>query len=592
VLDLLGLPLPEEGVESVVGTFDAQNQLDELLVLYRTRHEEFYPRPEALTYVLRDCLDLPPTFPANDAAARGLVWRVYTLEGQAMEVAVVHHNPAVSAIVRFKARKAEPRPETAALLPRDFGGISLDRSFEQDRRRVALHQRGNRLTVEAPAGLEQVTAPITALAPSRLVLERAPTHDVLTRLTLYYNVRKKGHYPLAQLAGPLWAAGGTARLLGGDGANPLLLAWEDARTCCVLRLPNRKDEEVSLEVYSRSKDRQTQDPPGVWVEHLDVDFAARAEAVRAHDRAERRARLEAGKPLAFVPRELERVKLGMSRAEVQRVLPPDFKALKRTVGSDLLVTLTGDAPRNAPVVARELVVRFDAAGRVVEVRVRVNGNGVAKLVAGLEKQAGAPEKGPAPWVQAWADLPPRRPAPVLRRWQDDVTLLTCQQDGVGAELCLRACPADHEDGTPLPPLAYLPRGPEGCVLGTARDALLREWKVATTTLVEGAVVLAPKAGSPYDALLVWFDNDRVERVVARHRSAGSLDAAHAGRAVVDAWSLEGRTLGYPWRQDLAEERVVQGWTTQDDRTRVRLFWQQRDDGTRGVFTEWREVARP
>src|SRR5207248_3331868 len=105
-----------------------------------------------------------------------------------------------------------------------------------------------------------------------------------------------------------------------------------------------------------------------------------------------------------------------------------------------------------------------------------------------EKRGGAPENGPGPWAQVWADLPRRKPAPVLRRWQDDQTLLTCQQDGYGIELRLRDCPLEHPEGVPVPPLTYLPLGPEGCVLGTTKEALFRQWKVGTPALVNGGVV--------------------------------------------------------------------------------------------------------
>jgi hypothetical protein len=195
---------------------------------------------------------------------------------------------------------------------------------------------------------------------------------------------------------------------------------------------------------------------------------------------------------------------------------------------------------------------------------------------------------PGPWSQVWADLPRRKPAPLLHTWQDDITSLTCQQDAYGIELRLRDCPLAHESGVPAPPLVYLPRGPEDCVLGTAKDVLLRHWKVASPTLVNDAVVLAPKTPSPFDALLVWFKNDKVSQVIARHKMKSALDPAQAGATVTTLWGQETRNLGLPWRQDFSEEGALQSWTTHDDQTRVRIFWEQRNtDGGRLVFTEWR-----
>jgi hypothetical protein len=180
----------------------------------------------------------------------------------------------------------------------------------------------------------------------------------------------------------------------------------------------------------------------------------------------------------------------------------------------------------------------------------------------------------------------------LRRWQDDTTLLTCQQDGFGVELCLCDCPLAYETGVLLPPLAYLPRGPQSCALGTAKTDLLRAWKVDNPVLANGALVLAPKAPSPFDALLVWFDKDHAVRIVARHKGKDTLSAAEAGKAVSEAWGKEVRQFGWPWRQDVAEGGAPQGWTSHDDRTRVRIFWEQGNDGVRRVFTEWRHLAHP
>jgi len=597
VLDLLGLPVPDYGLENVVGTFDAADRLVETLLLYRTREDEYYPRPEALTQVVMECLNQPARTPPNEAPTGGIPWQTIQIGSAAVDVGIVLHNPAVSAMIRVRAAKREARPEhLGVFLPRDFGAVDLDRSFEQMRRRVALHQRANLIKVSARAALDLVHNPITALPPSSMTLERAPSHDVLSRITLSFDPREKGRVPLGTLASPLWALGGQAQISGGQGSRPLLLAWEDDQTCYVLRLPNRKDEKVTLDVYARSKEEHTDLPGSEWVDRVETDVAARAALVLARDRDERRARITEGTPWTRLPRDLEKIRLGMSRAEVQQVLPPEFKAYQRPIPNGILVTVIGPTPRGPVATAREFCALFDAAGRIAEVRARYQSGsgpaGLVKLVADLEKRCGAPDNAPGPWVQTWADLPKRKPAPVLRRWQDDTTLLTCQQDGYGIELRLRDAPLDHEDGVPVPPLAYLPRGPADCVLGTTKDALFRQWKVGTPVLAaDGAVVLAPKATSPLDALLVWFKNDRVVHVIGRHKTKGSLDPAQAGGAVTAAWGQEGRSLGLPWRQDFSEDGALQSWTTQDDQTRVRIFWQQRNsDGVRLVFTEWRDLT--
>jgi len=598
VLDLLGLPVPDYGLENVVGTLDASDRLDGMLLLYRTREDEYYPRPEALTPVLSESLNHSVQALTKDAPSAGLRWQTLEIGSAALDVGIVLHNPAVSAMIRVRAaKKTAPPANPGVFLPRDFGAVDLDRSFEQTRRRLALHQRANQITVSARAALDKVQSPITGLPPSSMTLERAPAQDVLSRVILHFDARQKGRVPLSLLAGPLWAVGGQAQISGGQASRPLLLAWEDDQTCYVLRLPNRTDADVTLDVYARGKTEGSNPPGSEWVDHQETDAAARAALVQARERDLRRERITRGVPWSHLPRDLEKIRLGMTREEVNQVLPPDFKAYKRPFPNGIVITITTPIARGPVASARELYALFDPAGRVAEVRVRYqSGSGPASLVnlvAGLEKRCGAPENGPAPWAQTWSDLPKRKPAPVLRRWQDDITLLTAQQDGYGIELCLRDCPLAYEEGVPLPPLAYLPRGPEMCLLGTTREEVFRQWKVGTPVLVDGAVVLAPKSVSPFDALLVWFKNDRVVHVIARHKSKTGLDPAQAGAAVAAAWSHEGRSLGLPWRQDFSEDGALQGWTTQDDQTRVRIFWQQRNsDGMRLVFTEWRDLANP
>src|SRR5262249_7296292 len=194
----------------------------------------------------------------------------------------------------------------------------------------------------------------------------------------------------------------------------------------------------------------------------------------------------------------------------------------------------------AAAVVREMVLRFGARGKLAELRVRSVDGPAAKgqdPLSELTRRCGAPLEGPAPSAAVWGDLPrPARPT-VQHRWQDDLTILTCVRESGVTEVVLRDRPAEHEAGAPLPPLEYLPRGPAGCVLGLGREDLLRQWNVANpVTLADGALVLHPQTPRPYDALLVWFENDRVARVVARHEAAGRGAApAQLAQAVSETW---------------------------------------------------------
>ncbi|HZT79941.1 MAG TPA: hypothetical protein VFA26_06965, partial [Gemmataceae bacterium] len=446
-------------------------------------------------------------------------------------------------------------------LPRDFGAAHLDRSFEQNRLGLAPEQSGEIVRTTSPAALARVRNPLGRLRLSEAVLRKERDHDLLAQLTLRYSVPDPAP-PLCAIALPLWAAFGPARVVGvegaGDGGGHLALVWAGPKTYYVLRLPHAAGEPFELEAQDR---------------HLPAELAARVEAAAAFDRAERQARRRAGKPLARLPRHLDvgwsagagRVELGMTRQQARAALPRGQSVLKLALPDGLNVLFTGEPPRGARHVVRQAFLRFDGSGRLAEVRVR-HGDGPASkgvgkwaqdLLAGLQKQCGAAQELPAPWAKVWAGLPAQKPQPRCARWRDDLTELTFQRDAGGAEVVLR----DEKDGPPPSPAAleYLPRGPEGCTLGEERGALLRRWGVMQpTTLADGAIVLPPRKGSPYEALLVWFDDGgRVARVVARHRWAADPPAKpdQAGKALLEAWGRDVRALGWPRRQ-AAEDDVL------------------------------------
>jgi hypothetical protein len=101
VLDLSGLPVPDYGLESAVGTFDAEDRLVEILLLYRTREGQYYPRPEALTHVLTDCLNQPikSTIPASPDAK---LWDTREIGSVRVDIGVVAQNPEIGAMIRIR----------------------------------------------------------------------------------------------------------------------------------------------------------------------------------------------------------------------------------------------------------------------------------------------------------------------------------------------------------------------------------------------------------------------------------------------------------------------------------------------------------
>jgi hypothetical protein len=170
-----------------------------------------------------------------------------------------------------------------------------------------------------------------------------------------------------------------------------------------------------------------------------------------------------------------------------------------------------------------------------------------------------------------------------------MTVFSCRREG-GLDVVLRDRPPDQDD-VAAPRAAYLPRGPEGCVLGMSAAELTRQWKLRQAPPAGRPVVLTPPEGSPYDALLVWLEGGRVARVVARHRAeeAQSLSAAAAGQAVTEAWGRQAAELGWPRRQETGRGGSVQSWANRDDATQVRVFWQQNRRESPRVYTEWTEL---
>ncbi len=582
--DLLALPFPADGAEAVLAFFDGAGSLRDVLVTYRARTGETFPEPGQLALRLEEVVGA-----GKDTSREfGLRSRAYEGNGFVCEVTVVPRGDAAGALARWTAGASKP---FAAALARDFGAVNLDRSFEQNRQRVAPQQSGDALQADRASVLAQVKNRLAPLELGKVFVHREPGQDVVSRLVLRGR-DDPNQPPLFRVAAPLWAAQGPGRFDWGEDDRGAFLAvvWEDARTRHTLRLPV---------ISGTAAEFEARDLAGA------ADTARRAATAAAADRAERKARLASGKPLTRLPRFVEvnwpvvtaPVRLGMTRADAISSLPAGQGFLRQDIPDGVSVVFQGAAPPGAAFVARQVLVRFDAAGRVAEVRANY-GEGPAGekkdwtklLLDGLKKRGGAANESPSPWAALWPELPPRKPAPVLSTWSDDLTRMTYQRDVSGAEVALRDCPTDHPDGAPLPPLEFCPRGPQDCPLGIPREELLRRWKVARpVTTEEGALVLTPERG-PYNALLVWFKGPDAVRVLARH-SLPSNPSKPVSRtqAVTEAWGRDLRSLGWPRRQDLAPDRTVQSMGWNDERTRVRIFWSESDKGPQ-LFTEWREIA--
>ena len=52
-----------------------------------------------------------------------------------------------------------------------------------------------------------------------------------------------------------------------------------------------------------------------------------------------------------------------------------------------------------------------------------------------------------------------------------------------------------------------------------------------------------------------------------------------------------RSFGWPRQQQLVGNDMLQALGFHDERTRLRIFWQENDDGSVKVFTEWKELPQ-
>ncbi len=577
-LDLLGLPLPGADADAVVACFDADKRLAEVVVVYQPRVTEPFPRPAQLAQLLEDHRPA-----AKDlAGTTGLRRRTLALPELAADVTVAPHHTAAGALVRL----VPTRPVLAPPLGRTFGAVSLDRTFEQNRQLLAPGQRSQHLLVDDPEDLKKVPNPLPALELVEVGLERDAHEDVANRLTLAYAGSRKGLPSLARIVAPLWSAGGPMRLEGGANRDGyyLALVWEGPRTRYALRLPQARGKGPLFEVVDRTPDE---------------DQVRRAREVAAGDRAGRLRRLKEKRPISRISRTWEKVALGMTRAEVDEVLPRGKEVVRRTLPDGLGVVYKQPTEDNPGFIPRELFVRFGPDGRVAEVRVRYTEDPGAKAQTGLDKlleeiraAGGAPVELPATWTAVWTDFARRVPAPVRYRWLDDATRLTWQRDSEGAEVAVRDCPPEHEAGVPLPPFQYLPAGPDNCPPGASREDLLKAWKDTKPQFHQGVLILRPPQTSRYDQLQVTFDKDeKVAQVTARHRqpARGNPGPAELALAVQKAWSADLARLGWPRREDYTKRKQVQSWTSHDDRTRVSMFWQEGRSGTARVYTEWKRL---
>jgi hypothetical protein len=567
--DLLALPFPAEGAETVVACFDRTHRLANLVVVYYPSVTESFARPEQLAQLVEERGLHPQQLPE----VAGLHRRSYRAGETAWEVAVVPNHGSVGALVTLGATRPSHKCPS---LSRDFGVVRFDRSFEQNRIRFTPHQRGRRITARDPQTLDRLVNPLRPLGLTGAEIQADPQETLLAQLTLTFAADPRSPATFGQTALPLWAAAGPGRLETGKDQDTAYLAlrWEDGPTRYTFRWPYGQGQPPVFVA-------QDQTPA--------AELAARTVRVLAADRAERKARFKKHELITWIAHVRERVALGMSRAEVDNVLPRPRTIIKRDI-PDGLAVIFKEAPEDNPgYIPRELFARFGSDQRVAEIRVRYTGN-VGNLLEELRISCGAPWQSPGPWARVWTkEFASRSPDPVLYRWQDDATLLTFQQDSEGVELTLRDCPRAYESGVPLPPFECLPPGPKNCRLDTKKADLVKRWKDSRPRFQEGWLVLSLPEDSPFDQYLVRFNaHNRAVQVSARHRQQWDREPSpdELAAAVQKAWARNVRDYGWPRREETNARKQFKSWTNHDDRTRLTIFWEESRSGKFRLFTEW------
>ena len=440
----------------MIAFFDGNGTFNDLLVVFRSRLVEQFPQPGQLVHLLEEAM---PPEKVKMISRDGLNYRSYTLPGSVCEVALTPYNFAAGGIVRF--HDGQFRAVTTTL-PRQLGQVFLDRSFEQNRLHIALHQQGSQLLLEDTEELKHVHNPAGSLTLQQAILHRAASHDVPERLTLHWTEKQKGQRTLGKLVFLLGSLAGTPHIesRGGPHDGHLALTWKDQRTRWTLRLPNKAEPGPVLEIADLTPVDQ---------------LKQRAVQLRQQELSERQKRLAAGQSQQRLERGIAGVTLGSPRGEVNNQFPANDQTIVVAQAETLAVRFA--RPATKEFLWQELVARFNPEQKLVEARFRFrdapgkNGSAARKLET-LKQKYGAPHEVPGSWQGVWS----AKGKTVLYRWQDDLTVVTWQQDSGGVELTVRDCPAAQPDGVPLVPLALLDRGPEGCRLGDRQAEVLARFK--------------------------------------------------------------------------------------------------------------------
>jgi hypothetical protein len=441
------------------------------------------------------------------------------------------------------------------------------------------------LTIKSGPGLKLVGANLQTPTPNAVVFHRDSNADVVSGVEMSWKPADNLH-ALSHLLPAVWDdyGPGTVDAIEDAVGSYLAFTWQDSTTRVQLRLAF--DERGPVLV---ARDTQPADK-----------LPARLATAQKRDEQERQARLAAGKPNIRLPRSpgvvndfsLEDLHLGQTRAAALAALPGSASSKwyrRADVPGGVSVVVMTTPPSTATVWVRQVMLRFDRSDRVREIRLRYEfGPAVPQKGESLLEQlqadpAGVGETIPARWAGLWDDLP--EPGPTLsRRWRDDRTVQLYSEDTGGAEVVWldRSGNAANLEAAPW---RFVSGGVKGARLGDSRQAVRTALTAPAAKSGEADVHRLP-ASSPYEMVLVWYEGEKVSRLMAVHRDRPGRNEMDIQSALSQSWGRDLDSLGFIRRKLGRSGAILGAYFWNDDQVRVQTSVQASEQGQR-VMTEWR-----
>ena len=249
-LDLLDLPVLQEGVQNVLAFLSEDGKLAELLFTYKDGTVDKFPDPVNFGHHFVDL-----GFTASEVKKDNRLGRqTFTGAGLAYDVTTVPGSAAINGLVRVRLEKAAPASFVNRDL-RDFGPLNLNRTFEENRVMLAPELAPAKvLHITRKEALERVDQPVSQVKLAEIDVEQLEGFDIIASLQIHWqNEAALNLISGTKMAVPLWKAFGPARVESMDGTNHGFLAfiWENDTTTITFCVPY--DDKVAPEMVVRDR---------------------------------------------------------------------------------------------------------------------------------------------------------------------------------------------------------------------------------------------------------------------------------------------------------------------------------------------------